>query len=152
MPEEPNSESAEDSTPYAELDPEIVELCRAINGFPDLRTSASCQGYIGNHRDGEPWYVFFGPKGFVSNEAYTSIEFLAWLVNGGAAKADGFDVTMWLNSGPPYLNFPGRTMYFFIEGRNRHPNEFAEFIRTNRAQGFVIDYGEDDDESQQGAQ
>ena len=34
-----------DNIPYDEFDPEVVELCRAINDLPGVRTTESCCGH-----------------------------------------------------------------------------------------------------------
>lgn len=120
-----------------EFDPAIITLCEAINEFPGITTSESCQGYIDNHRPGEAWTVYFGPNGPIASEAYCAIEFLAWLLGPREAGAAGFDVSLTLSSAPPYLNEPGRTMSFCIEGRNRHPDELAALIRKMRHDCFV---------------
>lgn len=122
---------------YADFDPAIVELCRAINEFPGIATNGSCQGFIDGHRPDRPWAVYFGMERRPTFEGYCSIEFIAWL-KGSEASAAGFDVSLRLNSAPPYLNIPGNTAYFVIEGRNRHPDEFAAFIRDMREKCFFV--------------
>jgi hypothetical protein len=122
---------------YADFDPAIVELCRTIKEFPGIATSESCQGFIDGHRPDRPWAVYFGPQRRMTFAAYCSIEFLAWL-KGKEASAAGFDVSLRLHSAPPYLNNPGNTAYFVIEGRNRHPDEFAAFIRDMREKCFFV--------------
>ena len=57
---------------YEELDPAIVELCRAINELPGLMTISSCQGFIDGHRKGEPWHVMFAIRE-VSPASYWSL-------------------------------------------------------------------------------
>ena len=129
----------EDYTPpYEELDPAIVELCRVINEFPDTFTIDSCQGFIDGHKPDEPWSVFFKPDFPASFDAYSVIEFLAWVINGGVAYGEGFKVKLHLNSTPPGFNAPGETMYFFIQGYNRHPDEFAVWLRKVRDSNLVL--------------
>jgi len=130
----------EDYTPpYEEMDPAIVELCRVINDFPDIITIGSCQGSIDGHKpNDEPWVIFFKPLFPATFDAYSVIEFLAWVINGGVAYDEGFKVKLHLNSAPPGLNGPGDTLKFFIEGYNRHPDEFAALIRKMRDSCFIL--------------
>ena len=133
-----------DVLPVGELDPAVVELCRAINEFPDIRTSDSCQGFIDDHRPGEPWAVYFAPHPSPPTPgAYAAVEFLVWLCR-SVARDRGFDVSVELNAPPPYLNGPGECLYFIIKGRNRHPTEFAQFIREARDNVFCLPVGDDD--------
>ena len=114
---------------YETFDPAIVDLCRAVNEFPDIQTSDSCQGFVDDHREGEPWSVYFAPRPSPPTPAgYASIEFLVYLC-GRPARDDGFDVRVRVNAPPPLLNGPGQCLYFIIEGIKRHPNEFAAFVR-----------------------
>jgi hypothetical protein len=134
----------DDALPADELDPAIVELCCTINEFPGIKTSESCQGFIDNHRPGEPWAVYFAPDPSPPTpEGYASIEFLAYAC-GNEAKVAGFDVRIGLNAPPPALNGPGRCLYFTIKGMNRHPDEFAAFLRQMRDMCFALP-GEDDE-------
>jgi hypothetical protein len=136
----------DDELPVNELDPAIVELCQAINEFPGLRTYESCQGFVDGHRLGEPWAVYFQPTPSPPTpDGYTSLEFMTWLCC-YTARDRGFDVSMELNAPPPYLNGPGECMYFIIKGRNRHPTEFAQFIREVRGRVFCLPVGDDDAE------
>jgi hypothetical protein len=138
------SPNTDDELPVDELDPAIVELCRAINEFPDIRTSESCQGFVDDHRPGKPWAVYLGPSPSPPTpEGYSSLEFLVWLCR-HIARDRGFDVSMRVNAPPPYLNGPGECMYFIIEGTNRHPDEFAAFIRDTRDHVFCLPDGGDD--------
>ena len=123
---------------YETFDPAIVDLCRAINEFPDIQTSDSCQGFVDDHREGEPWSVYFSPNPSPPTPAgYASIEFLAGLSNRPARDA-GFDVRVRLNAPPPAINGPGECLYFIIEGIKRHPDEFAAFVRETRDAGFFL--------------
>jgi hypothetical protein len=132
------------------LDPAVVELCHAINEFPGLRTRESCQGFVDGHRPGEPWAVYFQPTPSPPTpDGYTSLEFMTWLCC-YTARDRGFDVSVELNAPPPYLNGPGECMYFIIKGRNRHPTEFAQFIREVLGLVFCLPVGDDDDETQLG--
>jgi 5-methylcytosine-specific restriction endonuclease McrA len=106
--------------PSAKFDEAIVELCKAINEFPGVATSDSCQGFIDNHRPGEPWSVYFAPQPSPpSRQGYAALEFLVYLC-GSEAHAAGFDVRVGLNAPLP-LHAPGECLYFFIKGYDRHP-------------------------------
>lgn len=128
----------------AGLDPEIVDLCRAINEFPDIATTQSCQGFVDGHRPGEPWAVYFRPNPSPPTpDGYASIEFLIYLC-GREAEASGFDVRATVNAPPPSLNGPGECLYFVISGIKRHPNEFAAYVRQMRDNFFELP-GDDDE-------
>ena len=122
--------------PYADFDPEVVELCKTINEFPGIVTNSSCQGFLNDHRANEPWHVFFQCDGLPSLEGYASIEFLVYLLR--EARAAGFDIDIGVNSPPPMLNGICQSMYFTIMCRNRTPNEYAAFIRDMRKELFYI--------------
>lgn len=120
--------------PNEELDPAVVELCRAINAFSGIETKESCQGFVDGHRPGKPWNVYFGFEGAPSLEGYAAIEFLVWLRRD--AQAVGFDVEVAVNSFVPDPNHVGDSLYFVFRCKNRHPTEFADFIREMRARDF----------------
>lgn len=120
--------------PDERLDPAIINLCNAINEFECLHTIESCQGYIDDHRPDEPWIVIFQPCHPITQQAYSEIEFLAWLINNDLRPSlfPSGDVMLGLNSPPPYLNGIGETMYFYIQGRGYHPDELADTILAER--------------------
>jgi hypothetical protein len=122
--------------PYDDFDPEIVGLCKLINEFPGIVTSSSCQGFLNNHRPEEPWHVYFECDGLPTLEAYASIEFLVYLRR--EALASGFDICIGVYAPPPILNGLCRSMYFTIECKNRHPDDYAAFIRDMRKEIFFI--------------
>lgn len=123
--------------PYEEIEPAIRELCHAINEFPGIITSDSCQGHIDEHRPGEPWAVYFSCDGPVSLEGYASIEFLVWLQR--EARAAGLkDLFVGVNAPPPYLNGICQSMYFYVEGSEGHPDDLAKLIREMRSQLFYL--------------
>jgi hypothetical protein len=122
--------------PYDQIEPAIRELCRAINEFPGVVTSGSCQGHLDGHRPGEPWQVYFSCNGLASLEGYASIEFLVWLQS--EARAAGFkDLFVGVCAPPPYLNGVCESMYFFYECTEGHPDDLAKLIRELRDELFV---------------
>jgi hypothetical protein len=125
------------SIPYDEIDLAIRELCRAINEFPDIVTSDSCQGFVDGHRLGKPWSVYFKPNGLPTLDAYASIEFLAYIC-GREAHAAGFDTRLGAAAPPPVLNGVCQSMYFYIECLNSHPDNFAGFVRKMRDEFFAL--------------
>jgi len=122
--------------PYDQFDPEMVELCRVINEFPGIVTSSSCQGFLDDHRPGNPWHVYFECHGLPSLEGYASIEFLVYLKR--EARADGFDMDVGVSASAPVLNGVCQSMWFTIHCRNRHPNDYAAFLRKMRNEIFFI--------------
>jgi hypothetical protein len=123
--------------PYDDLDPAIVELCKAINEFPGIITTESCQGFIGDHRPGEPWAVYFNFDGLPNLDGYASVEFLVWVTK-REAWAAGFDTAVLVNAPPPYLNGICQSMYYCLQCPNQHPDEFAKFLREMRDQLFHV--------------
>ena len=114
--------------PETKLDPAMVRLSREVNRLPGIATSESCQGFIDGHRPEEPWSVHFGPTGTPSVKAYASLEFLVWFVH--PARHAGFNLSVAVNSPPPYLNGPGESMYFVLECKNKHPDELADLLHN----------------------
>lgn len=124
---------------YDTFDPAIVLLCKAINSFPGILTTASCQGYIDGHRKGLSWRVCFSPlpETVITPQGYCSIEFLTWVIN-SEAKNMGFDVTLRMESFPPDPSEIGRSLSFVVEGHNRHPDDLAELINRLRDERFLL--------------
>lgn len=103
-----NRTPLDDVLPVGELDPAVVELCRAINEFPDIKTSESCQGFIDDHRPGRPWSIYFAPHPSPpTSDGYASLEFLVWLCH-YIAHDRGFDVSVRLNAPAPLSQRPRR--------------------------------------------
>lgn len=128
-----------DTTPYDEIDRNVRELCRALNAFEGIRTVGSCGGHEGGRRCGGwpsgAWYVAFGVD--FDPEGHFSLEFLAWLVNHDMRNA-GRRVLIYPDSPPPWLNEPGRSLRFILEG-SEDPEEMARRIDKLRAE-YIVDF------------
>ncbi len=131
--------------PYDELDPPIVNVCRAINALPGIWTIESCSG----HRQNEEWMVCvqcdveddLRP----SRVGWLSLEFLAWAVY-DAGRAG--PVRMEATSAPPWVNEPTRTIIFDIFGVRDDPNSitpdaFAEFLTKQTAEVYLPPPGDE---------
>ena len=126
--------------PYEELDPPIVGLVRTINEIPGIHTNSSCSGHEEDHGDPpDRWHVGFGldtegpDDPWPTPDAWLSLEWLVWFVNGNLRRGTGIEVTV--NAPPPWLNEAGVSIYFMLEGargeRGMEPDEFAaELVRT----------------------
>jgi hypothetical protein len=115
--------------PWEELDPPIRPLVRVLNDFEDITTLGSCAGHTepgkgGQWRDGE-FYVSFTVAH--TEAGWRALEFLAWFVNEWMRLPPSpWHVRLYPTSGPPYLNEPGETLYFALEGdEGGNPEAFA---------------------------
>jgi hypothetical protein len=139
--------------PWDELDPPVVELCRAINALPDVATVASCGGHepaamSGASAPANEWWVSY--QVVLDDERPTemgwhSLEFLAWafreMMRGGLA------IRPMYHASPPFLNEPGHMLVFQVDGRrdgqggveaDRVAQELAEMVD----EFFSADVGE----------
>jgi hypothetical protein len=133
-----------DETPYEELDPPVVNLCRAINALPGLWTEESC----GGHEDGgslpaDEWEVFLRCEvqgdDRPSVDGWLSLEFVAWAVHDVGRNAR---LSMAVSSAPPWFNEPTRTIIFVIEGFRGQPDgidpdAFAELLKQWTAEIYL---------------
>ena len=113
---------------YHELDPNIVNLCKAINACDGLVTTRSCVG----HQDPEPcqnpagtWAVYFDVEH--SQEGWFAMEFLTWAVTHYSPVQARIET----GALPPYVNNPGQCLYFVLEGKGA-PDQLAEWIGRQR--------------------
>src|SRR5215203_2556084 len=128
--------------PYDELDKNIVELVRFLNSFDGVFTVGSC----GGHTDPKPgqtpaneWLVIFKLEfidGQVSLGGWLALEFLTWAINNDLRRG-GFDVRLMSFSAPPYLNEPGQTINFGIEGRSVDPAKIVQCLVKFRNAFFI---------------
>lgn len=125
--------------PYDEFDPPIVGLVRTLNELPGIETTSSCGGGEGHSEPPDRWHVGFrleveDPRAdlaWPTPDAWLSMEWLTWFVNGNLRRSTGIELE--LNSFPPFINQPGRSIYFMVNGRRGEnglePDEFAEKIK-----------------------
>jgi hypothetical protein len=130
LPEKPPTETAKKAIPYAELDPNIVSLVRALNRYPGVRTMGSCGGHevITNPSQWEAgtWYVKFSLP--ANRFGWLLLEHLSWAINHDCRRA-GRQAMLLPTSMPPFLNTPGECLAFVIEGfGGEDPDELAQFL------------------------
>ena len=126
-------------TPNPEIDPKIRRLVDALNAFDGVATLGSCGGHPEPLRGGQwpegTWYVTFDLRR--DTHGWRALEFLAWLVNHDYARAEP-NVMLYPDSVPPYLNRPGSTLKFALEGsRYASPDALAKWIDHQRERCFV---------------
>lgn len=137
--------SHEPVVPYDELDPPVVGLVRRLNELPGIETVSSCGGGEGHIEPPDRWSVGFqlgveaSHSPWPTPDAWISLEWLAWFTNGNLRRSSALE--MELNSFPPYLNVPGRSIYFTITGtrgeNGTEPDEFAESIERYASEYYV---------------
>lgn len=132
--QQPPSKSKRD-IPYDVLDPNIVSLVRALNGYPAVVTIGSCGGHENptnpSQWEAGSWYVKF--EIMPDRTGWYVLEHLAWVVNENARLLGEENVILLPISAPPHLNIPGRCLSFVIEGRgNADPNELAKDVSELR--------------------
>jgi hypothetical protein len=128
--------------PYDELDPPIVTLVRALNQLPGIYTGGSCGGHEESvspvSAPANAWWIGFGLERIAhegelvavpTDEAWLSLEFLAWFTQD--FRGTGADVDLRASSHPPWINIPGQTLGFVLEGfrdgeRPYEPDELAD--------------------------
>jgi len=121
-----------------DLDANIRDLVTALNAFGGIQTIGSC----GGHPDPRPgqwaegtWYVTFTVGH--SESGWFALEFLAWLINNDYRRA-GHHVMLYPTSPPPYLNQPGQSLRFALEGYDgEEPEALAAWVNQLRAECFV---------------
>ncbi len=110
-----------------ELDLKLIALRLALDAFEGIVTSG------GGHPDPsdpeEKWSVTFQVE--PSPEGWFALEFLVWAINNDYVRA-GHNVQLTLNSAPPYLNFPGKTMRFDVVGAQEDPQRLADHLHQRR--------------------
>lgn len=138
-----------DKTPYDELDPSVVKLCRELNRLPGIWTIGSCGGHEGGGQSEEEieagaedrgelpadqWRVTFklelGARRRPRRTGWLSMEFVAWVIYN---MGDGGMVDLNVSALPPFLNHPGKMAKFEIRGWRGddggiEPDDVAEFI------------------------
>lgn len=143
-----------DDTPYDELDPPVVGLCRAVNALPGLWTVSSCGGHDGGGLDDEGrslpagmnpahiWMMHFiidlsGLR--PTRDAWLSLEFVAWVLT-DLVQSHAVDFSA--ASLPPFLNQPGYGLVFAMIG-SRLPRDEDEGIEPERVATVLADLTRD---------
>jgi hypothetical protein len=136
---------SDEPVPYDDLDPPVVGLVQTLNELPGIETISSCGGGEGHSDPPDRWHVGFrleveaAHSPWPTPDAWLSLEWLAWLTNGNLRRRTGIE--MELNAPPPYLNVPGRSIYFMINGRRgedgMEPDEFAASIARYAPEFYV---------------
>jgi hypothetical protein len=108
-----------DETPYDELDPPIVNLCKAINAIPGLWTVDSCSGHP--EREQPEWYVMFrlelGDDRSPTREAWFALEYLGWFTNETELSLDmRADLGQWTVPWRRTRYVPGGSVTFRLGG------------------------------------
>lgn len=150
--------------PYEDLDPPIVALVRALNQLPGIYTGGSCGGHEEPvspvSASANEWWIGFGLERIAhehefvavpTDEAWLSLEFLAWFTLN--ARSTGADVYVRTASHPPWINIPGQTLGFVLEGfrdgeRRYEPDELADELTRAAIRYYVpadFAWGEDDE-------
>ena len=123
------------NVPYDDLDANIINLVRALNGYPGVITMGSCGGHPEPRNPGQwpagSWYVKFKlPK---DRLGWYVLEFLAWAINEDCRTLAGNHLILLPTAAPPYLNTPGDVLYFVVEGyEGQDPDALADFLKEVR--------------------
>jgi hypothetical protein len=98
------------------FDLNIRPLVAAIDAFDGLASIGGCGGHPDPRPDQWPegaWYVMFTVQR--SDRGWLALEFLAWAINNDYRRG-GHQVLLSPIAPPPYLNEPGQSLQFVIEG------------------------------------
>jgi len=98
------------------FDPNIRRLVAAINAFDGLTVVGGCGGHPDPQPDQWPegaWYVMFVVQ--QTDQGWFALEFLSWAINNDYRRG-GHEVLLLPIAPPPYLNRPGQSLQFAIEG------------------------------------
>jgi len=122
---------------YEELEENIVSLAVTLNAAPGIHTCSSCGGHENPGSCGvkaPDWYVSFEVDR--TDDGWLALEFLTWVVNHDR-RAAGRKALLVPDSPPPFLNSPGRMLFFRIEGNGDDPDELACWIERMAKECFV---------------
>ena len=101
---------------HESFDLNIRRLVAAIDAFEGLTVIGGCAGHPNPQPDQWPqgaWYVKFIVQ--QTDQGWFALEFLAWAINNDYRR-DGHQVLLSPIAPPPYLNEPGQSLQFVIEG------------------------------------
>ena len=100
-----------------EIDAKIKRLVEELNAFEVVATLGSCGGHPVQLKGGQwhedSWYVTFKLRH--DAHGWRALEFLAWLINHDYVRGEP-RVRLYPDSVPPYLNTPGSTLKFALDG------------------------------------
>ncbi len=121
-----------------EEDKHLNKLLSVLEKFPGLEVSFSNHG---RDEHSKLWREKYGsnihldfirvslapPQHKISSDAYSSIEWLAWVVYKAALKGDRIcpDLEFRPFAAAPHLNGPGECLSFILEGTVQNPDELA---------------------------
>lgn len=120
--------------PYDEMDANIVGLAKVLNSFDGIYTISSCGGHKRNKSFQLPagnWEVTFKLRPARQNspsvDAWLTLEFLVYLFSKCYSSDKGY-VRIAPFSPSPYLNGPGNSISFTLEGEDADPDEVADWL------------------------
>jgi hypothetical protein len=125
------------------FDLNIRRLVGAINAFDGLTVIGGCAGHPDPQTDQWPegaWYVMFTVQR--SDEGWFALEFLAWAINNDY-RHGGHQVLLSPIASPPYLNEPGQSLQFVIEGSvDANAAVLAAWLNQLRAECYIAPWGD----------
>jgi len=120
--------------PYGEMDANIVGLAKVLNSFDGIYTTSSC----GGHQNNTPYQLPFGSwevtfklrparQNSPSLDAWLSLEYLVFLFS-KCYNPDKGSVIITPFSPDPYLNHPGNSISFTLNGKDTDPDKVAGWL------------------------
>lgn len=120
------------------FDRNIRRLVAAIDAFDGLTVIGGCGGHRGPRSDQWPegsWYVMFTVQR--TDQGWFALEFLAWAINNDYRRG-GHQVLLSPIAPPPYLNEPGQSLQFVIEGSgDADATILAAWLNRLRAKCYI---------------
>jgi hypothetical protein len=124
------------TVPESALDPNIIPLVHALNAFTGIETIGSCGGHPNPNacQAGEGEFEVTFDIGH-SDDGLFALEFLVWAVNNNWQQLDHWAQIVAF-AAPPYLNLPGETLHFTLEGEGS-PEELASYLDEERETAYI---------------
>lgn len=123
---------------HTAFDLNIRPLVAAINAFDGLTVIGGCGGHPDSRPDQWPqgsWYVMFIVQR--SDPGWFALEFLAWAINNDYRRG-GHQVLLSPIAPPPFLNEPGQSLQFVIEGdADSDAATLATWLNRLRAECYI---------------
>ena len=120
------------------FDRNIRRLVETINAFDGLTVIGGCGGHPDPQPDQWPegsWYVMFTVQR--TDQGWFALEFLAWAINNDYRRG-GHQVLLSPIAPPPYLNEPGQSLQFVIEGSgDADATILAAWLNRLRAKCYI---------------